>query len=180
MSDAFGPALDALRQQLAREEQAVVETKKLINKLSSVAGLDAPFLDMEEATANSVTAIRSDTFYGKRLHKAVREYLEMRKASGQGPAETREIYEALCRGGYQFDAADANNAMTGMRSLMRKNSAVFHRLPNNTWGLTSWYEAIRTSKTASSRLSSTADEDSEESETADVEPPAVRLLDPPA
>lgn len=174
MNDVYAPALDALRQRLANEESAVVDTKKLINKLSQIAGLPEPYGDVREISTVSVASLRPDTFYGKKQFRAIREYLEMRKAANLGPAETREIYDALAKGGYQFDAADANNAMTGMRSLMRKNSAVFHRLPNGTWGLTAWYETIRPTKQLPSKQSDTIEEYPEEHDTADVDPPAVR------
>lgn len=146
MSDAFMPAIEALRQQLAKEEKAVSDTKKLINKLSEVAGLPTPFADTEETSGLSVGSIRADTFYGKKLFTAAREYLEMRKVANLGPAETRDIYENISRGGFHFEAADANNAMTGLRAMMNKNTAMFHRLPNGTWGLRSWYESIKPTK----------------------------------
>lgn len=159
MSDAFMPAIEALRQRLSEEEKAVAETKKLINKLCDVAGLPQPYSGIDEASTPNISTLRPDTFYGKKLYTAVREYLEMRKAANLGPAETREIYDAIVKGGFQFETADANNAMTGMRSMMRKNSAQFHRLPNNSWGLTAWYENIKASKN-STKESEDSDEES--------------------
>lgn len=160
MSDAYTPALDALRQQLAKDEKAVSETKKLINRLSEVAGLPAPYAVTDETSTATVTSIRADTFYGKKLITAIREYLGMRKAANLGPAETREIYDAITKGGYFFDAANANNAMTGMRALMSKNSSKFHKLPNGTWGLAAWYENIRVAK-AKAEAEEADDEDNE-------------------
>jgi hypothetical protein len=146
MADVYQPAIEALQQRLAEEEAAVAETKKLINKLCEVAGRQAPYANVDEAATPNITTIRPDTFYGKKLYTAVREYLEMRHAANLGPAGTRDIYDAIVSGGYQFEAADANNAMTGMRAMMRKNSSMFHRLPNNSWGLTAWYENIKAAK----------------------------------
>lgn len=140
----FRPAIEALLQSLAEQEKKVIETKTLINRLCAEAGEPPLFADVGEVSKIGVANIRSDTFYGKPLPTAIREYLEMRRAANLGPAETREIYEALIKGGYQFDAADANNAMTGMRAMMRKSSSMFHRLPNQAWGLTAWYEKIKT------------------------------------
>ena len=41
------------------------------------------------------------------MFSAMREYLEMRKRQGLGPAKPREFFEALKAGGYQFEAKDA-------------------------------------------------------------------------
>ncbi len=146
MNDAFLPAIAALQEQLAKDQRAVSETKKMINKLSVLAGQPAPYPDTDESEAISIGAIRSDTFYGKKLATAMREYLDMRRAANLGPADTREIYEAVVKGGYKFDAANATNAMTGMRQLMTKNTNQFHKLPNGAWGLTAWYENIKASR----------------------------------
>jgi hypothetical protein len=70
---------------------------------------------------------------------AMRTYLEMRKNQGLGPASTREIYDALRQGGYQFEAKTPDIAMVGMRALLRTQPNVFHKLPQGTYGLTTWY-----------------------------------------
>lgn len=98
--------------------------------------------------ASTITQIGPDTFYGKRLQTASREYLQMRRSLGLGPATPREIYEAVVSGGYQFDAKDAETAMVGLRAMLRKRSAFFHKLPNGSYGLTAWYEHIRTQRQA--------------------------------
>jgi hypothetical protein len=97
------------------------------------------------------TQIKPDTFYGRKLQTAVREYLEMRFAAAGGrtdPATPREIYDAITTGGYQFDAKTADIAMVGLRALLRKRTAFFHKLPNGTYGLTSWYPDAKKPKHA--------------------------------
>jgi hypothetical protein len=89
--------------------------------------------------ATKVTQISDDTFYGQKQTPAMRMYLEMRKAQGLGPATPREIYEAIKSGGYVFEAKDTEVALVGMRALLRTQPNVFHRLPQGTWGLTTWY-----------------------------------------
>lgn len=82
----------------------------------------------------------------------MREYLEMRKAQGIGPATPRDIYEALKSGGYQFETKDDTVALVGLRALLRTQPLVFHRLPQGTYGLTSWYpDAKRQSDDAGTR-----------------------------
>ena len=46
--------------------------------------------------APGVAALQADSFYGKALSTGVREYLELRKATAQGPATVNDIYRALC------------------------------------------------------------------------------------
>jgi hypothetical protein len=84
--------------------------------------------------------INSDAFYGKRQATAVREYLEMRRSAGLGPAKPREIYDALRQGGYQFNAQEDETALVGMRALLRKMNSTFHKVPGTSaYGLRSWY-----------------------------------------
>jgi hypothetical protein len=93
-----------------------------------------------------VGALRPDSFYGKSITTAAREYLDMRRAAGLGPATPREIYEALVKGGYTFETKDETNAIIGVRATIRKSSSIFHRLPNGTYGLLGWYPNARASK----------------------------------
>lgn len=120
----------------------------------------------------SVTQIKPDTFYGKKLQTAVREYLEMRKLQNLGPATPREIYDAITLGGFKFEAKDANTALVGLRALLRKRTAFFHRLPNNTYGLTSWYPDLKKQKPAASTEETEEDEE-EETETATADKTAA-------
>jgi hypothetical protein len=83
--------------------------------------------------------IGPDTFYGKKQSTAVRQYLEMRKAGGKGPATPREIFDALKKGGLQFETKNDEVALVGLRALLRKNTVTFHKLPNGSYGLLSWY-----------------------------------------
>lgn len=144
MRDEFKPAIDALLADLADLEKQVVDTKLVINRLCARAGMDPLFPDAAAETgASGPVSLRSDSFYGKAISTAAREYLEMRRASGLGPAAPREVYEALVRGGYTFEAKDETVAIIGLRATLRKNSSIFHRLPNGTYGLLSWYPNAR-------------------------------------
>lgn len=169
MREEFRPAIEALQKDLMDLEKKAAETKSTINRLCVLAGAPEMYADASIASSNPViTTIRADTFYGKVFTTAAREFLEMRKASNLGPASTREIYDAITSGGFEFDTADANNAMTGMRQTLSRNSGIFHRLPNNTWGLASWYERIKASKASKKSAS-----DEDETETADDQKPTA-------
>ena len=141
MREQFLPAIEALQKDIVEFERKIVETKSMINRLCEVAGEAPMFADLQNggSTSQTLSTIQSDTFYGKVITTASREYLEMRKVAGLGPASPREIYEALRDGGFKFDTKIENNAITGVRNTLRKASAIFHRLPNNEYGLLKWY-----------------------------------------
>src|ERR1043166_1968721 len=141
MREEFRPAIEALQRDLADLERKVNETKTTINRLCEIAGSPAIYADVGATTQPSVTSIKGDTFYGKVLTTAAREYLEMRKAANLGPATPREIYEALVKGGFAFETKVEANAITGLRATLRKNSSIFHRLPGprGEYGLLAWY-----------------------------------------
>lgn len=146
MREELKPAIEALQGDLADLERQVAETKQVINRLCVRAGLDPLYPDAIPAASASVGALRPDSFYGKSVTTAAREYLEMRRAAGLGPATPREIYEALEKGGYTFEAKDATNAIISVRATVRKSSSIFHRLPNGTYGLLTWYPNARAAR----------------------------------
>ncbi len=147
-------AIDALEVRLGELERKANGLIEVINDLRKEDGLGPrpPFgggggdSTRSGAGSHTITQIKPDTFYGKKLQTAVREYLEMRKLQNLGPATPREIYDAITSGGFKFEAKDATTAMIGMRALLRKRTAFFHRLPNNSYGLTSWYPDLKKPK----------------------------------
>lgn len=144
-------AIDALESRLTEFERKGNALVEVINDLRAEDGLGPrpPFGGGNgggQSSGGTITSIKPDTFYGKKLQTAVREYLELRKAQNLGPATPREIYDSITQGGFHFDAKTADIAMVGMRALLRKRTAFFHRLPNGTYGLTSWYPDIKKPK----------------------------------
>ena len=69
--------------------------------------------------------------------------------SGQGLAvEAEEILQALEKGGFDFKKQGWTQK-TQLRNLtisMSKNSSIFHRLPNGTYGLVKFYPEIEAAK----------------------------------
>jgi hypothetical protein len=139
--------LEARLSDVVRKGNALVE---VINDLRAADGLpplpplgggDGGVGVGHSSGSGAVMQIKPDSFYGKKLQTAIREYLELRYAivHGTNPATPKEIYEAITAGGYQFEAKTPDIAMVGMRALLRKRTAFFHKLPNGTYGLTSWY-----------------------------------------
>ena len=175
MDNAFAPAIAALQAELAELDRKSRELKGTINVLCKHGGQPELYANLATETgAATVAGIKADTFYGKTIATAAREYLEMRKATNLGPATPREIYEALIEGGYQFEAKSKDIAMVGLRSNLRKNSKTFHRLPNGQYGLLSWYPNAKAAK-PSAAANGEDDADSGEAETkpaADTTPAA--------
>lgn len=143
MREEFKPAIEALQTDLADLEKQVLDTKLVINRLCVRAGMEPLFPDASAASTSSMSAVRPDSFYGKSVTTAAREFLEMRRSAGLGPATPREVYEALIKGGYTFEAKEVITAIIGLRATLRKSSSIFHRLPNGTYGLLSWYPNAR-------------------------------------
>jgi hypothetical protein len=152
-AEDLSTAISALERRLAEHERKGNELKGVINVLLEEAGLPAKFpeLGASGTTPNggTLTQIKRDSFYGKKQMTAIREYLEMRRAQGNGPATPREIVDALKAGGYQFEAKSVEIALVGLRAVLRKATTVFHKLPGTgMYGLTSWYPDARAARGA--------------------------------
>jgi hypothetical protein len=147
MNDKLAPAIEVLKDEVAELERQARELKKTVNVLCKRAGSPELYPNVEsEQPSASISSIKADTFYGKVIGTAAREYLEMRKAAGLGPASPREIYDALIQGGYQFETKNEQVALVSLRSNLRKNSRMFHKLPNGQYGLLSWYPNAKPAK----------------------------------
>jgi hypothetical protein len=178
MSDELQPAIAALEKKLSALEQQANGIRSAINVLCETGGMPPRYPDGGGSPGGrpqgdaTLTRIGPDTFYGKKQSTAIRQYLEMRKAAGQGPATPRQIFEALKSGGMQFEAKTDEIAMVGMRALLRKNTTTFHRLPNGPYGLASWYPDAKKHKSASAdgMIGKSDHEDADdESGAADIE-----------
>jgi hypothetical protein len=170
MSEHIERTIQDLQVKLQTQEQDVIETKRMINSLRGFLNQPPLFTEDQLGTKPSLGGIRADTFYGQPLATAVRMYLEMRRATGQGPATVADIYDALLRGGYAFQTT-ADNAKRILRISLSKNTAMFHKLPHgNVFGLLSWYPDVkpRRSKIESAEESSTDEEELEESDSSNI------------
>ena len=170
MREEFRPAIEALQRDLAELERKVSETKTTINRLCEIAGGAPLYSDVGTTSQPTVGSIKGDTFYGKVLTTAAREYLEMRKTANLGPATPREIYEALIKGGFAFETKIEANAITGLRATLRKNSGVFHRLPGpgGEYGLLAWYPRAKRQKDTDRGVTSDAADGSLDDEGEDT------------
>ena len=143
---AFQPAIDALEEDLAEVERQGNALLTSINILRAKVGLPPRPGTFGAGPGDSATAsapplaLRSDSFVGSKMGAAARTYLEMRKAGGgDSPATVREIFAAMKQGGFDFRSKDDSNAIIVLRAMLRKRSAVFHKMPNGKYGLKAWY-----------------------------------------
>jgi hypothetical protein len=154
-ASAFQPAIDALETEFGELERKANGLLQTINLLREKAGLPPrpggwqPSGGGGSASGSGPAPIKlhSDTFTGKKLGSAVREYLEMRKrAGGDSPATSREIFDALKEGGFSSGAKDDATGLVVLRTLLRKNTVMFAKLQNGKYGLRSWYPNLKTPK----------------------------------
>lgn len=150
MSSHLDQTITDLQNEIRAKEDELNAVKQTVNMLCIRAGRDELYTISNSGIDEQLDHIKSDTFYGQPLNSSVRKILEMRKAAGNGPAKVREIFDALCKGGYEFDAKSDENAMRGLRISLGKSSRDFHKLPNGEYGMTEWYPAVKNAKTKSS------------------------------
>jgi hypothetical protein len=149
MDEHLLKTLEQAKRKLADQEAAVAASKKFINQLCEFGGVPPIYAQTEDSNgALGVGAIQRDSFYGKSVTTAAREYLEMRKASGLGAATHAEIIEALKTGGFDFTTISPDEvvAQRGVAITLAKNSSIFHKLPNGNWGLLIWYPEAKERK----------------------------------
>jgi hypothetical protein len=159
--DELIPVIGHFLKKVDDTERQLRELKNAVNILCHDAGLPPRFVDIGNSRdAKAITRIKPDSFYGKQLSTAIREFLTMRKSQDMGPAKPREIFEALRLGGYEFETKDDEIALNSLRATLRKNSAVFHRLPNGSYGLLAWYPDAKKPKNGDEK----SDKDQEGSE----------------
>jgi hypothetical protein len=154
-ASAFQPAIEALEQELTDLERKGNALLQSINLLREKAGLPprpggwqgTASADGTPTHGTAAIKLHSDSFTGKKLGSAVREYLEMRKRSGgDAPATVREIFDALKEGGYSSGAKDDATGMVVLRTMLRKNTVMFAKLANGKYGLRSWYPNLKAPK----------------------------------
>jgi hypothetical protein len=133
---------------LRDQEEAVSQTKKLINQLCTFGGVPPIYPDVEAASASAVhTALLGHEYLGKAQSTACRMILERRGQNVLGPATVEDLYADMVAGGYEFTAKNPTIAKRSLHQMLTKNTAMFFRLRSGKFGLASWYpEATRRRK----------------------------------
>ncbi len=166
MTNEYVKAIEGLEKTIADLERQANELRSAVNILCKQAGISPRYPDGPPTGGGQVlTQIKPDTFYGKKQQTAVREYLEMRKGRGEGPAKPREIFDALKQGGFEFEANSDAVALVSLRALLRKRTETFHKVgETGAYGLTSWYENIKKKAAADNMVGGDRDDEADEPE----------------
>ncbi len=139
MDPRLSEALRALEEKLEAKVREVADLKRTINMFLQDAG-EAPRFG--EVVAEEIgSAVRPDQYYGKPLTTAVTEMLELKKQA----RSPHEIIEALTLGGFDFEAQGwgEHGRPRILAIALAKVPDKFHRLPNGTYGLCSWYPHLK-------------------------------------
>ena len=141
MDEKLNGAIEVLLERLREKEQEVIQTKKMINSLRQMGGETPLFSDAQLQDSLLINPSRPDLYYGKSITTASREYLELRKQACQA----EEIQRGLEQGGFDFDSQGwkEKDRLRNLSILLAKNSSIFHRLPNGTFGLLAWYPDVK-------------------------------------
>jgi hypothetical protein len=146
MDTSMRTAIDALVGRIEAKTKELAELKRTVNVLSRESG-EGPVFPEEDLSAvggSGIAGIRLDQFYGKSPTVAAREFLEIRNRA----VSAEDILAALERGGFDFEGQGWKKP-DRLRSLsisLSKNSLIFHRLPNGTYGLVKFYPEIKGEK----------------------------------
>ncbi len=91
MSDTFETAIEALKEQLAKEEMRLGETRSLLNRLCEMAGRPKMFPDADPPPLSNAAPRRHNNISGTRLSMAVHDYLNMPRPSNLAVLSRFEI-----------------------------------------------------------------------------------------
>jgi hypothetical protein len=173
MTKTLDQAIDEIIADIGKLEAQIREKKTTVNTLCAVASRPSMY-QLDASEESTPTRIRPDQFYGQPLASAVRTILEMRRQQDLGAAQVAEIYEALIKGGYQFQAKNDEVARQSLRNSLAKNTVTFHKLPNGRFGLLSWYPNAKAPKAGTTTTTVTGDfEPVAETDTGTDEPAPV-------
>ena len=118
-------------------DKLIVEVNKKKNVINEIYGImgQPPLYQIEGESG--AQPLRRDQFYGKPFATAATEFLQMKRQA----CTAEEIFNGLKEGGFNFPWEESDRLRSVAISLA-KNTALFHRLPNDTFGLLSWYPDI--------------------------------------
>jgi len=136
MSSSLRAAIQELQAQVDQKASELTTLKRTVNMLCVNLGEQPIYSDADEPGARS-RSLSAHEFYGKSPLVASRMYLEM---VGE-PVPAEEILDALVRGGFDFDEQgwEEKSRLRALAISLSKNTAIFHKLPNGTYGLIKWY-----------------------------------------
>jgi hypothetical protein len=132
--DVLVKAIQKIQDDLDKLMVEVNQKKTVINEIYRMLGQPPPY-EIEGESGNK--PLMPDQFYGKAFATAASEFLQRRRHA----CTAEEICNGLTEGGFNFPWEESDRLRSVAISLA-KNSQLFHRLPNNTFGLLAWYPDI--------------------------------------
>lgn len=159
MNSSLRAAIKELQAQVEQKAEELVTLKRTVNLLCANLQEQPIYPDADEPGTGS-RAVSAHEYYGKSPLVAARMYLDM---VGE-PVPVEEILDALERGGFDFEDQgwDEKTRLRALAISLSKNTAIFHRLPNGTYGLIKWYPAKQAKKSKSAADATSAASDSDE------------------
>ena len=160
--DPIRTAINKLEEDLTKLNMEVKKKRQAINVLYETLGEAGPYKIEGEPEASKV--LRRDQFFGKPFATAAQEFLSTKKQA----CSAEEITHGLEEGGFDFEWPPKNRIrLVGMS--LSKNSMVFEKLPNNTFGLLEWYperqqKRKRIAKTEQNQVTKNSNEENKEEE----------------
>jgi hypothetical protein len=139
MSSKLQGAVDELLAELDKQALEVAATKKTINVLLSRMGKEPMFPD-ENPEQVTGAKVRADQFYSRPLATSMQEILQQRKQA----TSMQDILQQLKDGGFDFKGQGwkEKDWLRMVAINLGKNTKVFHKLPNGTYGLLAWYPQV--------------------------------------
>jgi hypothetical protein len=137
MATQPNPALEAMVALVEQKARELSDLKRVTNVMCRDLKVPEIFAEVEETVGGGIRRVKPDQFYGKSPIVASREYLEFKHEA----VRTEEILEALTRGGFDFEAQNwpEKDRLRLLALSLSKNSIIFHKLPQGTYGLLKWY-----------------------------------------
>ena len=148
----FEQTIQAVREDINKLEQQLVEKKKLVNMLCAQADIPPVYGDADLQADGESVVFQGDEYFKKALNSSIKDYMERRRKAGMGNPEAEDIYDGLIEGGYNEFPGDKESAVTGLKITLGKSSHTFVKLPNGGYGLVEWY-GDKPAKTSRRRLS---------------------------
>lgn len=153
--DVLREAIKKLEEDLGTLIAEVKKKRAAINVLHETIGEQPPYEIEEEPKTRQI--VRPDQFYGKGFATAAQEFLQIKKQA----CSAEEITRGLEEGGFDFPW-NPNDRLRSVAISLAKNSTVFHKLPNNTFGLLIWYPNIQQKKAEIQKKDAKAENANEE------------------
>ncbi len=136
--DHKAKTIEELQRKLGQVEQEAGKIKRAINLLCELDNEPPKYVDLDEGS-RVATQLQGDEYHNMPQATTITAILERRRSCKLGPATIDELYGEMIAGGFEFTKGK-NEAIQkrGVAIAMSKNRK-FYKLPNEKWGIKTWY-----------------------------------------